>query len=168
MLALLRLYGTATPQPIQRLEAIRLADWERQGSNWRIRAAASPRSFDSPMSRRSSRSRRAAARTAPSSTPSPRSASPRRTSRTTSVLARPDVDVADIADYALGAIAADRSRLRPPIRPGASSLPVRTYESPIDRRLAEAGFDTIARVTLLMKETVVRVAEPALVPAGVR
>ena len=46
--------------------------------------------------------------------------------------------------------------------------PVRTYESPIDRRLEEAGFDTIATVTLLMKETLVRVAEPALVPAGVR
>ena len=46
--------------------------------------------------------------------------------------------------------------------------PVRTYESPIDRRLEEAGFGTIATVTLLMKETLVRVAEPALVPAGVR
>ena len=46
--------------------------------------------------------------------------------------------------------------------------PVRTYESPIDRRLEEVGFDSIASVTLLMKETLVRVAEPALVPAGVR
>jgi hypothetical protein len=46
--------------------------------------------------------------------------------------------------------------------------PVRTYESRIDRRLEEAGFATIATVTLLMKETLVRVAEPALVPAGVR
>ena len=46
--------------------------------------------------------------------------------------------------------------------------PVRTYESPIDRRLEEAGFESIASVTLLMKETLVRVAEPALVPAGVR
>ena len=46
--------------------------------------------------------------------------------------------------------------------------PVRTYESPIDRRLEEEGFEAIATVTLLMKETLVRVAEPALVPAGVR
>jgi hypothetical protein len=30
------------------------------------------------------------------------------------------------------------------------------------------GFETISTVTLLMKETLVRVAEPALVPAGVR
>ena len=46
--------------------------------------------------------------------------------------------------------------------------PVRTYESPIDRRLEEAGFEFDRQVTLLMKETLVRVAEPALVPAGVR
>jgi len=46
--------------------------------------------------------------------------------------------------------------------------PVRTYESPIDRRLEEVGFETISTVTLLMKETLVRVAEPALVPAGIR
>ena len=46
--------------------------------------------------------------------------------------------------------------------------PVRTYESPLDRRLEEAGFRTISTVTLLMKETLVRVAEPALAPAGVR
>ena len=32
----------------------------------------------------------------------------------------------------------------------------------------EEGFDAIAIVTLLMKETLVRVAEPRLVPAGVR
>ena len=46
--------------------------------------------------------------------------------------------------------------------------PVRTYESPVDRRLEEEGFESIATVTLLMKETLVRVAEPRLVPAGVR
>jgi len=46
--------------------------------------------------------------------------------------------------------------------------PVRTYESPLDRRLEDGGFEDIATVTLLMKETLVRVAEPRLVPAGVR
>jgi hypothetical protein len=45
---------------------------------------------------------------------------------------------------------------------------VRTYESPADRRLEEAGFAEIATVTLLLKETLVRVAEPSLVPAAVR
>jgi hypothetical protein len=46
--------------------------------------------------------------------------------------------------------------------------PVRTYEHPIDRALEDSSFQSIATVTLLMKETLVRVAEPALVPAGVR
>jgi hypothetical protein len=46
--------------------------------------------------------------------------------------------------------------------------PVRTYEAPLDARLEDAAFDSVANVTLLMKETLVRVAEPALVPAGVR
>jgi hypothetical protein len=45
---------------------------------------------------------------------------------------------------------------------------VRTYEAPLDRRLEDAGFADISTLTLLMKETLVRVAEPALVPAGVR
>jgi hypothetical protein len=46
--------------------------------------------------------------------------------------------------------------------------PVRTYESPADRRLEEASFGEIAIVTLLLRETLVRVADPALVPAAVR
>jgi hypothetical protein len=43
--------------------------------------------------------------------------------------------------------------------------PVRTYESPIDRRFEEAGFASLATVTLLLKEALVRVAESSLVPA---
>ena len=43
--------------------------------------------------------------------------------------------------------------------------PVRTYESPLDHRLEEAGFTEVATVTLLVKETLIRVADPALVPA---
>jgi hypothetical protein len=42
---------------------------------------------------------------------------------------------------------------------------VRTYEAPLDRRLEEQGLRATARVSLLMKEALVRVAEPALVPA---
>ena len=45
---------------------------------------------------------------------------------------------------------------------------VRTYESPLDRRLEEAGFRQVAQVSLLLKETLVRVAEPALLPATTR
>jgi hypothetical protein len=42
---------------------------------------------------------------------------------------------------------------------------VRTYESPVEHRLEEQGMEAIATVTLLLKEAVVRVEEPSLVPA---
>ena len=45
-LALSRLYAAATPAPVARLEAIRLADWERQGGHWRV-----PRSSLAPILR---------------------------------------------------------------------------------------------------------------------
>src|SRR4029079_8131600 len=45
-LALARLYAAATPQPVQRLEAYRLTDWERQGATWRV-----PRSSLTPILR---------------------------------------------------------------------------------------------------------------------
>ena len=45
-LPLARLYASATPAPVVRLEAIRLADWERQGSHWRV-----PRSSLTPILR---------------------------------------------------------------------------------------------------------------------
>ena len=131
------------------------------------RAARWRRSCGSPTSTRSSRRPRAAATTGRSSTRSSRSASRRRTSRTTSrCMARPEADVEPVIRYALGTIAARRG-CRRAHRLGVLA-PVRTYESPIDRRLEEEGFASIATVTLLMKETLVRVAEPRLVPAGVR
>jgi hypothetical protein len=168
-LSLLRLYGTATPQPIQRLEAIRLADWERQGSNWRIpRSSLAPilrfadvEAFvqETPSGGKDGTQLDAFAQIGVAKEDQP---------HYLKILARPGVDVADLSDYALGAIAARTGRGSGHRSDQGVIAPVRTYESPIDRRLEEAGFDTIARVTLLMKETVVRVAEPALVPAGVR
>jgi len=82
-------------------------------------------------------------------------------------MARPEADTASLVDFGLGVIAARTAKSDHRHDHGVFA-PVRTYESPIDRRLEEAGFDSIASVTLLMKETLVRVAEPALVPAGVR
>ncbi|HEY3522358.1 MAG TPA: hypothetical protein VGK63_01530, partial [Candidatus Limnocylindrales bacterium] len=85
------------------------------------------------------------------------------------LIVRPGADGGALARFALGEICA---RLEKGARSGgherAVVAPVRTYESPIDRRLEDEGFETAATVTLLMKETLVRVAEPALVPAGVR
>ncbi|HEY6014669.1 MAG TPA: hypothetical protein VIU37_11695, partial [Candidatus Limnocylindrales bacterium] len=84
------------------------------------------------------------------------------------LIARPEADVSDLIDFGLGVIAARTTRGGDRRHDRGVIAPVRTYESPIDRRLEEAGFSSIAEVTLLMKETLVRVAEPALVPAGVR
>ncbi|HKZ91300.1 MAG TPA: hypothetical protein VJZ50_04110 [Candidatus Limnocylindrales bacterium] len=42
---------------------------------------------------------------------------------------------------------------------------VRTYESPVDHRFEDQGMEAIATVSLLVKEALVRVEEPTLVPA---
>jgi hypothetical protein len=74
--------------------------------------------------------------------------------------------VAPLIRYALGVIA---GRAEPAVGSRHGVLaPVRTYELPLDRRLEAEGFVAATTVTLLMKETLVRVAEPRLVPAGVR
>lgn len=170
-LDLMRLYGTATPQPVQRLEAIRLPDWERQGGHWRVpRSSLAPilrfadveafvqeASADGPAARGSQLDAFVQIGVAKEDQP-----------HYLKVMARPGADVSDLVDYALGSIAARTDRGSDHHRDQGVIAAVRTYESPIDARLQDAGFDTIASVTLLMKETLVRVAEPALVPAGVR
>ncbi len=166
-LAISRLYTTVTPAPVQRLEALRLPDWERQGRDSRV-----PRSSLAPILRfadveahvmtapdggRDGTQLDAFVQVGVAKEDGP---------HYLKILARPEADVTPLLRYGLGVIAA---------RTSASSAhhqgvlaPVRTYESPVDRRLEEEGFDSIAVVTLLMKETLVRVAEPRLVPAGVR
>ena len=84
------------------------------------------------------------------------------------VLARPDADPTALIGFGLGIIEARTTKGSEHRHDHGVIAPVRTYEGPIDHRLEEAAFGTIASVTLLMKETLVRVAEPALVPAGVR
>ena len=160
----------ATPAPVARLEAIRLADWERQGTPL-ARAALEPRprSCASPTSRASSRRRPAAARTGPQldgflQVGVAKEDQP----HYLKVLARPEADVSDLVDFGLGVIAARTTQgRRPSPRP-------RRHRSRANLRITDrpatggGGFDSIASVNLLMKETLVRVAEPALVPAGVR
>jgi hypothetical protein len=157
--ALARLYAAATPQPVQRLEAYRLADWERQGSGWRV-----PRSSLTPILRfadietyvqEADGSLGAFVQIAVAKEDQP---------HYLKVLARPGLDVDAAIEFALGVIAA-RSRAAGQHRDHAVIAAVRTYESPIDRALERAGFSAVATVTLLLKETMIRVAEPALVPA---
>jgi len=167
-LPLSRLYAQATPQPVARLEAFRLADWERQGAHMRV-----PRSSLTPILRfadvegfvqsapdggRDGTMLDAYAQIGVAKEDQP---------HYLKVVARPEADVADLIDFGLGVIAAQADKGGDHRGRGVIA-PVRTYESPIDRRMEDAGFDSIASVVLLMKETLVRVAEPALVPAGVR
>ncbi len=169
-LALSRLYAAATPQPVVRLEAIRLADWERQHANWRI-----PRSSLAPILRFADVE--AFVQEAPGGGRDGTDlcgfvqvgVAKEDQPHYIKVIAKPETDTTSLVDFGLGVIAARTSKDGGGRHTHHGVIaPVRTYESPIDRRLEEAGFDAIASVTLLMKETLVRVAEPALVPAGVR
>ncbi len=162
-LPLARLYASVTPQPVMRLESYRLSDWERQGSTTRV-----PRSSLAPILRFADVE--AYVQEAQDDGPGVLSAllqvgvAREEQPHYLKILARPGADVDPIVDFGLGLIGARIER-------GGSCpdngvlAPVRTYESPIDRRLEEAGFASLVTVTLLMKEAVVRVAEPALVPA---
>lgn len=167
-IALARLYAVATPQPVVRLEAIRLPDWERQGTHWRV-----PRSSLAPILRfadvdgfvqvaqgggRDGTELCGFVQVGVAKEDQP---------HYLKVIARPDTDASALIAFGLGVISEAVAKDGRHSAHGVIA-PVRTYESPIDRRLEDAGFDSIASVTLLMKETLVRVADPALVPAGVR
>jgi hypothetical protein len=168
-LAIARLYATVTPQPVQRLEAVRLADWERQGNQWRVpRSSLAPilrfadvEGFvqESPDGGKDGTMLDGFLQVGVAKEDQP---------HYLKVLVRPGVDGSPLVRYGLGVIAARTQRGADHRHDHGVIAPVRTYEAPIDRRLEEAGFSAIATVTLLMKETLVRVAEPALVPAGVR
>src|SRR5207249_3864595 len=165
-LALARLYGAATPQPVQRLEAVRLTDWERQGTSWRV-----PRSSLAPILRFADVE--GFVQEAPDGGKDGTQldgfvqvgVAKEDQPHYLKVVARPGVDASDLVRYGLGVIA-DRTHREGGHRHDHGVMaPVRTYEHPVDRVLEDHGFAAIATVTLLMKETLVRVAEPALVPA---
>jgi len=168
-IALARLYAQATPQPVARLEAFRLADWERQGAHLRV-----PRSSLTPILRFADVEGFVQAAPNGGSDGTMLDAyiqvgvAKEDQPHYLKVVARPEADVADLIDFGLGIIAGQTAKGGDHRRERGVIAPVRTYESPLDRTMEDAGFDSIARVTLLMKETLVRVAEPALVPAGVR
>ncbi len=168
-LALHRLYSAATPAPVLRLEAIRLPDWERQGNHWRV-----PRSSLAPILRFADVE--AFVQVAPGGGKDGTlldgfvqiGVAKEDQPHYLKAVVRPDADPEALIGYGLGIIAARTAKGGDHRHDHGVISPVRTYEAPLDRRLEDAGFDSIASVTLLMKETLVRVAEPALVPAGVR
>ena len=164
-LALMRLYTSVTPAPVTRLEGFRIPDWERQGSNWRV-----PRSSLAPLLRFADIEAYVLERPDGTGLDGLIQLGVAREDQPhyLRALGRPEVDLGGLVAFGLGDIRA-RTAKGGERRPEHGVIaPVRTYEAPIDRRLEEAGFTPITNVTLLIKETLVRVAEPALVPAGVR
>ena len=167
--AIHRLYSAVTPQPVQRLELVRIADWERQGMSWRV-----PRSSLAPILRFADVE--AYVQQSPDGGPDGTGldafiqvgVAKEDQPHYLKIMARPERDVGPLVEFGLGVIAARLERGSGHRHEHGVLSPVRTYEAPIDRRLEDAGFESIATVTLLLKETLVRVAEPALVPAGVR
>jgi len=155
-----RLYRAVAPQPVARLEDYRQHDWERQGNHWRV-----PRSALTPILRFADIEAFVQA--------SPTRGDPQLlafcqigTSKEEQphymrVMSRPGHDPSDLIAFGLAAIS-DR-------QPGRGVLSaVRTYESPVDRRLEDGGFTSVATVSLLMTEMTQRVREPAFVPAASR
>jgi hypothetical protein len=171
-LRLSRVYAAATPAPVARLEAYRLPDWERQGAQWRI-----PRSSLAPILRFADVSAFVQSRPAAGGASDDQDfgaflqvgVAKEDQPHYLRLIARPGHDTSELIRFGLGHIAeqvgAHRGGVRGHRHDHGVVAPVRTYESPIDGRLEEAAFERIATVTLLMKETLVRVAIPALVPA---
>jgi hypothetical protein len=175
-LGMARLYAAVTPQPVLRLESYRLPDWERTSGNGRP-----PRSSLAPILRLSD------LETYVRESPSKGNAEPHLDGfvqvgiaqaaqpHYVRLLALPGTDVDVLVRFALGLIASrtgahryDGLLLDGLLRHRGDHgvlAPVRTYEAPIDRHLEDHGFREVAMVTLLLKETLSRVAEPALVPA---
>ena len=154
---------SVTPLPVQRLEAYRLADWERSAGGPGVpRSSLTPllrfadvRTFvmESPGGGKDGTALDALLQVGVAQEDQP---------HYLRVIARPEADVAALVRFGLGTIG---ERLPDHRHDHGVVAPVRTYEAPLDRRLEEAGFEAVASVTLLVKETLVRVAEPALVPA---
>jgi hypothetical protein len=160
-LPLSRLYAAVTPAPVARLESYRLGDWERQSSSARV-----PRSSLAPILRFADVESFVLEDGGPDGLAGLLQVGVAHEDHPhyLKVMARPGADVEPLLGFGLGLI---RGRIqRGGSCPDSGVLaPVRTYESPLDRRLEEAGFRSLATVTLLVKEALVRVAEPALVPA---
>jgi hypothetical protein len=171
-LQLNRLYAAVAPHPVVRLEGYRLPDWERQSTHGRI-----PRSSLTPILRFADIE--SYVQECPPDGVSELAGflqvgvAHEDQPHYLRVISRTDHDPSTLIGYGLAVIG---TRSGEAIRQRSGSLEralgvlttVRTYESPLDRRLEEQGFQSVAQVSLLLKETLVRVEEPQMVPATTR
>jgi hypothetical protein len=166
-LALSRLYAAVTPAPVARIEGYRLSDWERQGTGWRV-----PRSSLSPILRFAD-VEAFVQETTDGGPDGTRLAgfvhvgvAKEDQPDYLRVLALPGHDAEPLIRFGLATIGERAARRGSAQRRDHGTLcPVRTYEAPVDSRLEDHGFEATETVTLLLKDALVRVAEPAMVPA---
>jgi hypothetical protein len=162
---LARLYKQITPAPVARLEGYRLVDWEHLPGRSSV-----PRTSLTPLLRFAD----VEAYVQESADGHGLGAmlqlgvSKEQQPHYLRVMARPELDAEPLIRFGLATIGrrsgANRRDANPAHQHGVMAC-VRTYESPIDRRLEDQGMEAIATVSLLIKEALVRVAEPSLVPA---
>ena len=162
---LARLYKRVTPAPVARVEGYRLPDWEH------LRGRSSvPRTSLTPLLRFADVETLVQASTDGQGLAAMIQVGVAKEQQPhyLRVLSLPEHDVTPLIRYGLGFIGQRSGALQRTANPahqhGVMAC-VRTYESPIDRRLEEQGMEAIATVSLLVKEALVRVAEPSLVPA---
>jgi hypothetical protein len=161
-----RLYAQVTPVPVARLEGYRLPDWE----HLRDRSSV-PRSSLTPILRFADveayvqESAKAGGGLAAMLQ---LGVAKEQQPHYMRVLALPGHDPSELIRFGLAVLGqhdgASRRTADHDHQHGVMSC-VRTYESPIEHRFEEQGMEAIATVSLLIKEALVRVAEPALVPA---
>jgi hypothetical protein len=166
-LELLRLYRRATPAPVARLEGYRLPDWEHLAGRSSVpRTSLTPilrfadvEAYVQEGSGHGGRSLVAMLQLGVAKEQQP---------HYMRVLTLPDHDPDALIRFGLAVIGKRSGAGRPSAershQHGVMSC-VRTYEAPLDRRFEEQGMATIASVSLLIKEALVRVEEPSLVPA---
>jgi len=164
-----RLYKRVTPAPVSRLEGYRLPDWEHLPGRSSV-----PRTSLSPLLRFADVEAYVQEGDAGGGESGDLAAmlqlgvAKEHQPHYMRVLALPEHDPSTLIRFGLALIGkrsgANRRSADPGHHHGVMSC-VRTYESPIDRRLEDQGMEAVATVSLLIKEALVRVAEPTLVPA---
>jgi hypothetical protein len=164
-LELARLYKQVTPTPVARLEGYRLPDWEHLSGRSSV-----PRTSLTPVLRFADVEAHVQERADGPGLAAVLQVGVAKEQQPhyMRLLALPDHDASPLIRYGLALIGersgANKRAAAPTHQHGVMAC-VRTYESPIDRRLEEEGMERIATVSLLAKEALVRVAEPSLVPA---
>jgi hypothetical protein len=159
-----RLYRRVTPAPVVRLEGYRLTDWEHlPGRSSVPRTSLTPilrfADVESYVQEGVSGSNLAAMLQL--------GVAKEQQPHYMRVLTLPEHDPGPLIRFGLAIIGKRSSAARSSAdghQHGVISC-VRTYEAPLDHHLEDQGMEAIATVSLLIKEALVRVEEPSLVPA---